>query len=69
MLKTLFQQFFFLKSFVQADIIGLQSIDFRERAATFNHGVRGALSPPHTSRAPGYATQDHARGRDSNAVA
>ncbi len=39
-------------------------VDFRERAATFDHTVRGALSPPHTSRAPGFATQD----RDSNAA-
>ncbi len=29
--------------------------DFRERAAIFDHTVRGALSPPHTSRAPGFA--------------
>jgi hypothetical protein len=26
----------------------------------FDHTVRGALSPPHTSRAPGSATQGHA---------
>ncbi len=42
--------------------------DFRERAAIFYHAVRGALSPPHTSRAPGLATQDHAQVRDSNAA-
>jgi hypothetical protein len=42
--------------------------DFRERAAIFDHTVRGALSPPHTSRAPGFAAQDHARARDSNAA-
>ncbi len=41
---------------------------FRERAAIFYHTVRGALSPPHTSRAPGFATQDHAQARDSNAA-
>ena len=27
------------------------------RAAFFDHTVRSALSPPHTSRAPGAATQ------------
>ncbi len=43
-------------------------IDFRERAAIFNHTVGGALSPPHTSRAPGFGTQDHAQARDSNAA-
>ncbi len=42
--------------------------DFRERAAIFDHTVQGAFSPPHTSRAPGFATQDHAQARDSNAV-
>jgi hypothetical protein len=42
--------------------------DFRERAAIFDHTVRGALSPPNTSRAPGFATQDHAQARDSNAA-
>ncbi len=42
--------------------------DFRERAAIFDHTVRGALSPPHTSRAPGFATQDHAQARVSNAA-
>ncbi len=34
-------------------------------------GTLGALSPPHTlrpSRAPGFATQDHAQARDSNAA-
>ena len=41
---------------------------FHERAAIFDHTVRSALSPPHTSRAPGFATQDHARARDSNAA-
>jgi hypothetical protein len=30
--------------------------DFRERAAIFVQTVRAALSPPHTSRAPGFAT-------------
>ncbi len=34
----------------------------------FDHTVRGALSPPHTARAPGFATQDHARARVSNAA-
>jgi hypothetical protein len=43
-------------------------MDFRERAAIFDHTVWGALSPTHTSRAPGFATQDHARARDSNAA-
>ncbi len=33
--------------------------DFRERAAIFDHTVWGALSPPHTSRAPGIAIQDN----------
>jgi hypothetical protein len=42
--------------------------DFRERAAMFDHTVRGALSRPHNSRAPGSATLDHARVRDSNAA-
>ncbi len=40
--------------------------DSHERAAFFDHTVRGALSTPHTSRAPGFATQDHARARDFN---
>jgi hypothetical protein len=40
----------------------------REGAAIFDHTVRGARFPPHTSRAPGFATQDHARVRDSNAA-
>ena len=30
--------------------------------------TRGILSPPHTSRAPGFASQDHAQARDSNAA-
>ncbi len=42
--------------------------DFRERAAMFDHNVRGAFSPPLTPRAPGFATQDHAQARDSNAA-
>ncbi len=42
--------------------------DFRERAAIFDNTVQGALSPPYPSRAPGFATQDHARARDSNAA-
>ncbi len=42
--------------------------DFRERAAIFDRTARGALSTPHTSRAPGFATQDHAQARDSNAA-
>ena len=42
--------------------------DFRERAAIFDRTFLGVLSPPHTSRAPGFATQDHARARDSNAA-
>jgi hypothetical protein len=42
--------------------------DVRERAAIFDHTVRGALSPPHTSRAPGFATKDQASARDSNAA-
>ncbi len=37
-------------------------------AAIFNHTLRGALSPPHTSRAPGFATQDRDQARDSNAA-
>jgi hypothetical protein len=41
---------------------------FREFAAIFYHNVRGALSPPHTSSAPGFAAQDHARVQDSNAA-
>ncbi len=43
-------------------------IDFRERGAIFDHTVRGALSPPHTSRAPGFGTKDQASARDSNAA-
>ncbi len=42
--------------------------DFRERAAIFDHTVLGALSPPHTSRAPGFATKDQAQARNSNAA-
>ena len=42
--------------------------DFRERAAILDHTVRGTLSTLHNSTAPGFATQDHARARDSNAV-
>ncbi len=42
--------------------------DFRQRAAIFDHTVRGVLSPPHTSRVPRFATQDHAQARDSNAA-
>ena len=34
----------------------------------FDHTVRGALSPPHTSRALGSATQGHARDRDLRAA-
>ncbi len=41
--------------------------NFRERAAILDYTVRGALSPPQTSRAPSFATQEHARMRDSNA--
>ncbi len=47
---------------------GIADSDFRERAAIFDHNLRGALSPPHTSRAPGFATQDQASARDSNAA-
>ncbi len=39
--------------------------DFRVPAAFF---VRGALSRPHTSRAPGFACQKHAQARDSDAA-
>jgi hypothetical protein len=39
--------------------------DFRERAAIFDHAVRGAL---YNARAPGFATHDHAQARDSNAA-
>ncbi len=46
----------------------LSAVDFRERAAIFDHTVRGAVSPPHNSKALGFATQDHARARDSNAA-
>ncbi len=42
--------------------------DFRERTAMFDHTVWGALSPPHTSRALGFTTQDHALARESNAA-
>jgi hypothetical protein len=42
--------------------------DFRERAAILDHTIRGALSPPNTSRVPGSATQCHAQARDSNAA-
>ncbi len=41
---------------------------FRERAAFLDHTVRGTHSPPHTSRAPGFKTQDHAQGRPSIAA-
>ena len=34
----------------------------------FDHTVRGALSPPHTSRALGSTPQGHARDRDSRAA-
>ncbi len=44
------------------------SSDFRERAAMFDHTVRGALSPPHPTSVSGFATQDHAQVRDSNAA-
>ncbi len=39
-------------------------------SSTFDHTVRGALSAPSTSRAqaPGFATQDRAKVRDSNAA-
>jgi hypothetical protein len=46
----------------------IREYDFRERAAMFDHTVRGALSPLHTSRAPGFATQDHAQARELNAA-
>ena len=45
-----------------------EKYDFRERAAIFDNTVRGVLSPPHTSRAPGFATKDQASARDSNAA-
>ncbi len=32
--------------------VAFSSEDFRERAAIFDHTVRGALSAPHTSRRP-----------------
>ncbi len=41
---------------------------FRARAALFDHTVRGALSPPHNSRALGSVTQGHARDRDLRAA-
>ncbi len=41
---------------------------FRVRAAIFDRTLWGVLSPPHTTRALGSATQGHARGRDSRAV-
>ncbi len=44
----------------------LQILDFRERAAIFDHTVRGDRS--HTSRASGFSTQDRAQARDSNAA-
>jgi hypothetical protein len=43
-------------------------LEFCEHAAIFDHTVRGALSPPHTSRALGFVTQDHAQARDSSAA-
>ncbi len=46
----------------------LASTDFRVRVAILDHTVRGAFSPPHTASAPGFATQDHAQARDSNAA-
>jgi hypothetical protein len=38
------------------------------RASLFDYTVRGALSPPHTSRALGSATQGHARDRDLSLI-
>ncbi len=40
----------------------------RDLAAVFDHRytVRGALSPPHTSRVPQFATQVHGQARDMN---
>ncbi len=37
--------------------------DFSVRAALFDHTVRGALSPPHASRALGSATQGRLSAR------
>ncbi len=42
--------------------------DFRVRVDFIDHIVRGALSPPHTSRALGSATQGHAQDRDLRAA-
>ncbi len=42
--------------------------DFCERAAILDHTYQGALSPPHISRTPGFATKDQASARDSNAA-
>ncbi len=44
------------------------SLHVRVRAAILDHTVPEALSPPHASRAPGSATQDHAQARASNAA-
>jgi hypothetical protein len=46
----------------------LVNVYFRERIALLDHTVRGALSPPHTARALGSATQGHSRDRDSRAA-
>ncbi len=48
--------------------VGCESKNFRERAVIFDHTVRGAFSPPQASKAPGFATQDHAQARDLNAA-
>ncbi len=43
--------------------------DFRDCAVIVDHTVQGALPPPRTSsRTPGFATQDLAQARDSNAA-
>ncbi len=47
--------------------LSLVSDYFLERAAILDHTVQDALSPPHTSRAPGLATQDRAQARTNAA--
>ncbi len=42
--------------------------DFFEREVIFDHTVRDAPFPPRNKRTPGFATQDFAQARDSNAA-
>jgi hypothetical protein len=53
-------------SFCAAEVVGAE--DIHERSDILNQTIRCALSAPHTSRAPGFATQDIAQARHSNAA-